>query len=532
MATPKNMEDLGAILQQLLEGQAAMMAEQASIRADMTSLNANLNDFKTTQLAYNNSTTKQLNNIEDRLTLVEAKSRPTTPRQEPPAPAVPAATVPPAGAADAATRVTTFAPSPQTSPAGAELFLPETPMFGPTGLPVTPAPGREQKPERKDRPDRRDTIHLREVKTAEAVAQAPVYHAVLAPHDHITYNKSGLPAFFKFWDAILLYEQQEGTRINAAAKIARSVQEHLISKDMRRLGNGQFYRLPRDVLYAIMQADFRPNDRLEFMKLLEANVEFEISSHYRPSPEYYRPLFDALLAFIMKFTKVYEILIYGIRDDPTFSKTILPPVNNKEGGLVKAFVVKIPFEHGTRILKLLDATKWDTLYLFIKDFKAIINQNLEDSERARKLRRTFGGTQYEAKRFDQKLQHLQELMVVPDDDVEQDQQWKEALDAERAEAEAELDTMLAAAMQQPQRKPAYDRGETRDPLVCITMLLHGSCTKTGCKYTHVEAEVVKKRREFLDLIQKRLAGVPAAPRPHAPQKLAVMEDIYDEDDQY
>lgn len=407
-------------------------------------------------------------------------------------------------------------------------------MFGPTGLPVTPAPGRGPRQEKRDRIDRRDTIHLREVKAAEAEARAPVYHAVLAPHDHITYVKSNLQAFFKFWDAITLYEQQEGTRINAATKIARSVQEHLISKDPRRLGNGQFYRLPRDELYLIMQADFRPSDRLEFMKLLEANVDFEIvPSNYRPTPDWYRPLYDALLAYAMKFTKVYEILICGIRDDRVLSKTILPPVNNKEGGLVKAFVVKIPFEHGTRILKLLQVEKWDTLYLFIKEFKEAVNQNLEDSMRARKLRRTFGGTQFEAKRFEQKLQHLQELTVLPHDAIEQDQYWEEALDAERADAEAELDMMLAAAMQQPQRKPTYEKGAAqRDPLVCITMVLHGSCTKAGCKYSHVEAEVVKKRREFLDLIQKRLAGAPAPQRPHVPQRLAMVEDIYDEDDQY
>ena len=249
--------------------------------------------------------------------------------------------------------------------------------------------------------------------------------------------------------------------------------------------------------------------------------------------EYYRPLYDALLLYISKFTKVYDILIHGLNDD----KTILPRCENKPGGLVKAFVSKIPYEHGARLLQLLDTQKWDTLQAFLRDFRRLIDDNKDDSERARKLRRTFGGTQYESQKFEQKLQHLQELRALPVDPAVEDEEWHEAVNAAALDLEDELDTMLNAAMQQPHgkepfKKTPYDKNAPpRDPLVCITKLLHGTCTKSPCNYSHKEELVTKKRHEFIELMQKQLAASKTSgpPRAFPPQRVSVMEDTYDDD---
>jgi hypothetical protein len=346
-------------------------------------------------------------------------------------------------------------------------------------------------------------------------------HGVLASTDHITYKKSTLHNFFQFWENVKIYELRENARLTVTTFIDPVERERLVATDRPRLDNGKFFSLSSTELYTLMQSEFKPVDKIDFMKKLEANVEFVSSAHYRPTPEYFKPFYDALLVFIAKFTKVYEILVHDCAD----VRLVIPRCENKPGGLVKAFVMKIPYEYGTNVLLLLDNHKWPDIYAFLKDFQAVIEEHKSDSERARKLRRTFGGTQYEAKKFDQKLQHLQELRALPADPEGNDEHLKEAVEAEGEKLDEEIDTMIAALQQPPGKTPprktlfAKD-APPRDPLVCITKLLHGTCTKSPCNYSHKEDLVNKKRHEFIELIQKQLAAQRA-------QRLAVMEDFKD-----
>lgn len=455
---------------------------------------------------------QQMQALEARIAAIETRSHRSTPVMEP------------------AVAFESPKAEPQTPPAQPPVAE-SPPMFGPTGLPFTPAPGKEDKPQK--RPDRRETIHLHNLKSAEASARVPVVHGLLASYDHITYKKSSLHQFYKFWDAVKLYELKEATKLPVTAIIDEMIRESLISSDLRRLGNGRFFELSHEELYTIMQAEFRPTDCLDFMKQLEANVEFEFSAHFRPSPEYFKPFYDALLIFISKFSQIYDILVHGIRGED-----IIPRCDNKPGGLVKAFAAKIPFEYGTRCLLLLPKNRWDALSDFLKDFRALLDVHKGYAECARKLRRCFGGTQYESKKFDQKLQRLQELRALPHDPGLYDDEWHDAFAAAAEELDQDVDTMLAAAMQQTRgkdfpQKPHHGKdGPPRDPLVCITKLLHGTCTKPQCSYAHKEDLVQKKRYEFLDLIQKQIAASRGAQRGIPPQNAAAMEDKYDDEEEY
>jgi len=414
--------------------------------------------------------------------------------------------------------------------------------FDATGLPITPAgkgaksdaakSGGEDLGKTKDgnntkKPDRRETLHLHSMKVSETVSQLPLVHGVLASSDHIRYKKSSIRNFFEFWELVNEYELRERTTLPVNTLIEKTVREHLISTDRNKLGTGKFYTLDREELYNLMQEQFRPADKLDFMKQLENNVDFVFSAHFRPTPEYFKPFYDALLLYISNFTKTFEILSYGSDD----LKLNVPRCDSKPGGLVKAFVGKIPFEYGTRVLQLMEDTKWSTLLDFIRDFQKIMDQHKDDAERARKLRRTFGGTQYEAKKFEQKLQHLQALRAESADDFED---VREAAELEAEELNEELDDMLAAAMQQPRgkdfpKKTPYDKdAPQRDPLVCITKLLHGTCTKVPCNYSHKEDMVAKKRLEFLDLIQKQIAATKPQ-RTFPPHKVAVLENSYEDE---
>lgn len=131
-------------------------------------------------------------------------------------------------------------------------------MFGPTGLPVTPAPGKLAGAERASKPKRRETLHLKTLKDSEAHARPPVLHGVLPKHDHITYTKSGVRQFRIFWEAVLLFETLHTVLLPVCALIGVLVMEQLIATDPARLGNGKFMNLARSDLYVLMQSQFRP----------------------------------------------------------------------------------------------------------------------------------------------------------------------------------------------------------------------------------------------------------------------------------
>lgn len=405
----------------------------------------------------------------------------------------------------------------------------EEDMFGPTGLPFTPAPSkRDSKASDREKP-RRETIHIRNVRNAEAGSQRPVVHGILPSHDHITCKKLTVYTFYKFWEEVMIYERRERTTLPVTTMLDEAVRNRLIANDRRHLNEENFYDLSHHELYDVMQKDFAPMDRIDFMKLLEANVEFTFSAHFRPTPEYFKPFHDAILLYSSRFIKIFEILAHQRADDQ-----VLPPCNDKPGGLVKAFVSKIPFEYGTRLLLLLDKRSWDDIYQFLKDFMRIVDAHKDDAEASRKLRRCFGGTQYEAKKFDQKLQHLQQLQALPALPEDRDDDRDDALAAAEEELEEDIDAMLAALQQPSGREPFNKSAGPRDPLVCITKLLYGTCSKAGCSYSHKEDLVAKKRVQFMDLIQKQIAAAKpsSAQRQPFPQRAAVIQDVYDDDEEY
>lgn len=240
------------------------------------------------------------------------------------------------------------------------------------------------------------------------------------------------------------------------------------------------------------------------------------------------------MVFISKFSKVYEILIVGLDED---SKTI-PRTENKTGGLVQLFISKIPFEYGTRVVQLIEP-KWDTIYTFIKEFRGVVDEHREDSEKARKLRRAFGGTAYESKSFDQKLQHLQEMRALQNDVEERDEDLDDAVAEEAEDLSQELEDALAAVEQRQHQRKALPgkHAPPREPLVCTTKILHGTCNKPGCTYVHREEQVAQKLLEMRALIDKQIAAAKPGlgQRPSGPQRAAAMEqpytDTYD-DEQY
>lgn len=516
------------MLRALTDGQATLVAE--------------LKDFKEYQVNYNKTT-------EDRLATLEVKSHRASPLLGPTrmteAPAEPAptssTTTPPTGQQPARENPRNLFPS-LAADEPADNLADEEPMFDPTGLPITPAPGKMRKQEKKQRaPDRRDTLHLHNLRLAQERAQLPVIHGVLAPWKGGNYSKSNVTEFFRFFKELRLYELKEGVRPrNVPALVDDTIRERLISYEPERLGGGKFLELEWEELYGVLQKEFRPKDRIDFIKKLDDSVGFEFTSHYKPTADYFKPFYDALLLYISKFSEVFDILSFGI----THEQNIVPRCDTKPGGLVKTFVSKIPFQFGANILLLLPEQKWETWPAFMRTFRAELDVCKDDSESSRRLKRLFTGSKSDSQTFEKKLQYLQELRALPAEAYE-DQDLPAVIETQREELEEQVDDLLAAMQASgnktsPQKfrpdrgAPARDPQKPRDPLACITFILTGACNKTNCTYSHQGDLITRKRYEFLEQIQARLGlqKTPGPPRGQLPQRAAAMVDTLQDDEEY
>lgn len=395
-------------------------------------------------------------------------------------------------------------------------------MFHNTGLPKTPAPKvkhRVEEDAKEDRPARRHSIHLHGLTEAEKHSSHVMVYGQREPYDHIRLKSTSAQAFFAFFEAVVVYQRRTKTNLEIPTLLSDDVRDQVIAIDPVKYGDLKFYDLTLQELYSALQSIFRPRSKLAFVKAMTSHVNFVFSANYRPTAEYFLPFYNALLAYRNLFMKFYDI--FALDND-----TNLPQPDFKEYGALKLFTSKIPFEYGSRTVARLTSTKWSTLHAFLRDFYGMVENDKLSSEEARKVRESFGGTQYEAQKFDGQKQHRVQTLqdVTParayghEDDLEYTDEWlaQQLEDAETIEFEHELAAMQYPNTAKPSSTPAS--AGPREPFVCIIKALYGVCNKAGCKWDHREENVHKTRVKYVDLLQKQLAQAKSSPALRAPPR--------------
>jgi hypothetical protein len=81
---------------------------------------------------------------------------------------------------------------------------------------------------------------------------------------------------------------------------------------------------------------------IDFRRAVETHLRINIYKDYRPTLTNFKPLYSSLLVYKQNFKRLYDFLADGIRLD------FIPRADNKEGGLIKIFIDKIPMGSGRR----------------------------------------------------------------------------------------------------------------------------------------------------------------------------------------
>ena len=396
----------------------------------------------------------------------------------------------------------------------------DTDMYGFTGLLRTPfaekkAPSVPQDNAKADRASgRRETIHAREFDSAlEAAQPLPIFDR--APRtDHLRLDELYVSTLIKFFDDLVQYARVNGGLPKIATLLSDKVKEALIASDPRRYAGDRLYLLTPQQIYNLLVEQVQPRDRFDFVKEMTRNVKFTYTAKRAPSAEYFDAFYKALLLYKKNYLQVYEILSFN-------NRMAVPRCENKDGGLIKLFVIKIPYEYGTRTLSALDATKWEDVHLFLKDFYQHVESDRAAGDAARLTSHKFGGTTYATSK-------LQSLVLSPTaapapsppayaDEMEFAAEYYESLFADDASFDEEIVFEAdLAAMQHPSpaqkpfvqkpsaapfaKKPTFNKDE---PLACFAKILYGTCTKVNCKYSHKDEHVLRERAKMIELMQKQ-----------------------------
>ena len=236
---------------------------------------------------------------------------------------------------------------------------------------------------------RRQSILANRTRQASDLGVIPAKYAIQPEFKHIKLSRLRIKEVFEFTNQVIEYQTAHRTHLPVPTLIDAKVRRHLIASNKSAyISERQFYELNMEELFTRIRKEISPSSKLDFVTLLQANVSFQLPDRYKPTPTHFNPMYHALLAFRTDFISIYELLA----EDNDLN---IPDCKNKEGGLLKIFLDKIPFEYGKRTFQSLATDKFEDLYKFLTAFYKQVQSDEDFARNARQLNQKFGGTEWE-----------------------------------------------------------------------------------------------------------------------------------------
>ncbi len=243
----------------------------------------------------------------------------------------------------------------------------------------------------KKKRDRRRSSHFVDLIAAtdnRNLAQVNITR-VQAPYDHIVLKQLRISHAVRFFDQFKTYQFVNNVQLAMTHQVSDNVRKQILAHHPK-LTLQAFYMLTNEQLITLIQTHVRPKTTLEFLRVLRDYLEFKYEGRDAPSPTSFLPFYTSLLLYRDDFYKLYDVI--SARNDH-----IIPPCNDKEGGLIKLFIEKISFNYGKLLYRSLKQTKFDDINDFIDDFYVVVEKDYRLSQAARSVMEHFGGTEYEVK---------------------------------------------------------------------------------------------------------------------------------------
>ncbi len=384
------------------------------------------------------------------------------------------------------------------------------------------------------------------------------YTRMVPPFDHIKLNDLSLKDVVKFINQIMDYEFRWGVPINMKAHIADHCFRRLAIKFHGKIDyQDQYKDMDRAELARLLFDYVRPETQSEFRQILE-NIKLRYNSNTITQEEY-KQFYEALIEYSIQFLKWYEILADGTEFK------IIPPCNNKDKGLIKIFLSKLPGELGQELYaeiykeypELSDKNlKFQTFHkLFVEMIEKHNSKHIstrsalsmyanvgkirsKDSNNSTPVQsksnysnhnnttQRYTGSSDNSKRksLHQTLLHnISEMLSAASSDVNSDNEN----DSTEREQSIQDSSMLETAMDDLEdthdasinanSPPEHDfeheiedlnavSNSSGQPQVCFSMIFYNRCDKPNCKYLHDGPSMYKAHAQYLELLGKSKYG--------------------------
>ena len=363
--------------------------------------------------------------------------------------------------------------------------------------------------------------------------------------DHIKLEKLTIRDIFQFIDDINEYQVAHGITLPVPTLVSHAARDLILAR-YSNLTMTKFYELSTSKLIHLIQQQVRPETMLAFQINLSRNCSFELPKGYKPTASNFRPFYDALLQYKAKFLRVYEIMAEDNEEN-------IPETNNKDGGLAKIFIEKIPFEYGTRTFRTLKEKKFKDIYVFLKKFFDSAKLHYELSKQANYMTQHFGGTEYLAGNSGKPLprpskpntrainaidiEEEQDAYVSSEDEqkiyieeqIEKLQMHKDEIDYN---SDCIDDSLSAFSSTNPRGnlKPGkqVDVKKKDFPHACFQLLFYGKCQKgSKCPHSHDYASLNQAHGHYLKLLSESKYKSPTSILKKPPNTLNELPDESD-----
>jgi len=346
----------------------------------------------------------------------------------------------------------------------------------------------------RDHQKRRTTVFGRSIEKNSDESQILQMHSVQPKYDHIKLTYLSIGKVLQFFKAIDAYEISYRLKLPVPTLIEPDIRREILAQ-FPAYNEQKFYRLSTSELLSMTQSMVQPLNKSEFAEKLDKYTVFEVPSSYHPTPTNFKPFYKALLLHRENYLKLYEFMSEN-------NEKNIPDCKNKDKGLIKIFLNKIPHEYGNRVFLQLDESqfKGKGIYVFLRCFYTIVKKHYDQYLGSVTLNQSFGGTKFKTKEssYTSKVQGIESMelsAMLPVNDCS-DTDDERCLGVE-ADPCAENDKDIIHELANLQKETI------KEPLVCFAKLLYGTCTKKDCKYVHADQTVRKTRERYISMMQKQ-----------------------------
>jgi len=366
-----------------------------------------------------------------------------------------------------------------------------------------------------------DTKHVRSRKSilenvsisAEKERNKMVMYQQQPSFDHIKLTKLDVDSVIKFMRAFTEYQDKYGINLKGTTLISEDIQEEIISQYYHEdMDDASFFELSNAKLMEKIQKAVRPTDAPSFLAILDKSVSFNYSSKTPPETTEFLPFNTALLRYRKDFMSLVDFMSQHNADS-------VPRIDDKEGGLIHAFLKRIPFGYGKQVFNSI-RKKYTDMENFTNDFYAAVKKQYKLCIEARALMHRYKQPtrpeQSATKPLADTRYHRSNLHHFAYGSGEGDgiglaaHPFMTERDEEMSEEELDEEILNFSKHQSGAVKPGAD-GKTDRPAGCFKALFYGECNnKEHCKYSHEPSVLCLMHAFYQEKLDKS---------PHKPMKI-------------